>query len=89
MVSSCRMRARSGSRLRLQYQKMRCVLFQTNLPILRWSVSSGLINLLVVRLAISLRPGSLTLAKQGPQGAGTAVHGPNRFLLRPAAFRYT
>jgi hypothetical protein len=42
---------------------MHCALFQTNLPILHWSVSSGLINLLVVRLAMSLHPDCPPLSK--------------------------
>ena len=68
MVSSRPMLARSGSELRLQFRKTRCALFQTNLPAFHWSVSSGLINLLVVCLAISLQPHYLTLSKQGPRG---------------------
>jgi hypothetical protein len=67
-VSSRPMLARSGSKSRLQFRKTHCALFQTNLPSLHWSVSSGLINLLVVRLAISLQPSSPTLSKQGPRG---------------------
>jgi hypothetical protein len=68
VVSSRPMLAHFGSKWPLQFRKMHCALFQTNLPSLHWSVSSGLINLLVVRLAISLQPGFPTLSKQGPRG---------------------
>src|ERR1700691_6154763 len=62
------MLARFGSKLRLQFRKTHYVLFQTNLPPFHLSVSSGLINLLVVRLAISLQPHHPTIFKQGPRG---------------------
>jgi hypothetical protein len=87
VASSRPMQPHSGLRLRLQSQKMHCALFQTNLRISHLSVSSGLINLLFVRYSERLQPDSAA-SKQGPRGAGTAVRGPNCFLLRPAAFRH-
>jgi hypothetical protein len=78
----------SGSTLRLHSRKRCGGLFQTNLPSLQWSASSWLINLLVVRPAITVYPGYPTGSKQGPQRPGTAVPVPNSFLLRPSAFRH-
>jgi hypothetical protein len=59
---------RLGSELQLQFRKTHCALFQTNLRAFHLSVSSGLINLLVVRVAISLQLHHPTRSKQGPRG---------------------
>lgn len=79
----------SGSKLPLRSRKRRRGLFQTSLPALPWFVSSGLINLLLLRPAISFQPRSSSHPNQGLRRAGTAVPAPNCFPLRLTSFRYT
>jgi hypothetical protein len=83
-----RLQVHSGWTWRLTFRKMRCGLFQTNLRALQCSDSSGLINLLVVRIAINVQPKFTSDANQGPQRAGTAVPVLKCFPSRLAAFRY-
>jgi hypothetical protein len=88
VASLRRLPEHSGSTLRLRSRKRCGGLFQTNLPSLQWSASSWLINLLVVRLAITVHLSYLTGSKQGPQRPGAAVPVPISFPLRPTAFRH-
>jgi len=88
VASSCWLPVHSGSTLRLRSRKRCGGLFQTNLPSLQWSASSWRINLLVVRLAITVHRSYSTGSKQGPQRPGAAVPVPNSFPLRPTAFRH-
>ena len=78
----------SGSKLPLRSRKRRRGLFQTNLPALPWFVSSGLINLLLLRPAISFQPRTSSHPNQGLRRAGTAVPAPNCFPLRPTTFHH-
>jgi hypothetical protein len=88
VVSTRRAQECSVSKSCSRFQKMRCGPSQTNLAALQCFVPSGLINLLVVRLAISVQPSYPTHRNQGPQRAGTAVPDLNCFPLRPVAFPY-
>lgn len=87
-ASSRRLRVHSGWTWRLTFQKIRRGLSRTNPVALQWSDSSGLLSLLVVRIAINVQPIFTTDSNQGPQRAGTAVLVLNCFLLRPTDFLY-
>jgi hypothetical protein len=88
-VFARRLPGQSGLRLAWCCRKRLRGLFRTNLPALSWFVSSGLINLLLLRPAINVQPRFASHPKQGLRRAGTAVPAPNCFLLRPTTFHYT
>jgi hypothetical protein len=86
-ASSRRLQVHSGSTLRLPSQKMRCGLFQTNLAALRSADSSGLINLLVVRIAISVQAAIQRLQIRARRGLAPRCLDQNvsRYIQRPSA----
>jgi hypothetical protein len=79
---------RPGLRLASCCRKRLRGLFRTNLPALFWIVSSGLINLLLLRPASSFQPRASWHPNQGLRRAGTAVPAPNCFPLRLTSFHY-
>jgi hypothetical protein len=87
-VFARRLPGRSGLRLPLRSRKRLRGLFRTNLPALPWFVSSGLINLLLLRPARCVQPRASTHPNQGLRRAGTAVPAPNCFPLRLTSFHY-